>query len=1037
MEETMGNLSSAQQEWLQERFQTRVSTDLMERKIYSHDVGVMPTLIKPLIGKALADAVVQPRNEEEIVELVHWAAQHRIPLVPRGKATSGYGGVLPVKGGVTVDFWRMRDIVGINPERMTVTVQPGMVWKDLERELNKEGLALRLYPSSAPSSTVGGWLAQGGFGYGSFEFGAFRDSVIAARVVMPNGDVQEFTGSDLDLISDAEGITGIITEITLSVRQLEEELVVAVRFNEIRWLAAALRDIADESVPLWSVSFINPTMARLKNQRPLQREHGHPVNNGRLYIPEVYVATLVYPASRADEVEPMLGDIITRHGGEWLTEGIAHHEWEERFKIMSIKRLGPSLIPAEVVIPLANLGEALADIESSIHQPLVIEGMIASGEQPQAVLLGFIPHDERKFGFNLAFGLALSVIQKAKRHGGRSYASGLYFAREAEHILGSERVRQFRDYKRQMDPHNIMNPKKILGNGLLGTFMGVASTFEPVIRMVVNGSGSQNGERIEGAGRRDIADDVAWYAYACAQCGYCVNECDQFYGRGWESESPRAKWFFLKEYMAGRAEFDQEWVNKFIACTTCEICNVNCPLELPIEPAWLTMRGTLIYDGDHMTLPAFAVMQAALRKERNIWASYSRDRANWVPEDIKDKIRWQADVGYFPGCTASLVEQDVAQGTARLLDAAGVDFTYMGSGEACCGIPMLVAGMWESFEEILRHNVQGMKERGVKTVVTSCPACWLVWKTYYPEWAERLGIDFPFETKHYSEIIAEQIKEGKLEFTNPINARVTWHDSCHMGRAGGIYEPPREMLEAIPGLEFVDMEHNREHAHCCGSVLTLLENPDTAKVIGDVRLAEAEAVGAEAVVASCPCCEVQLRVTAQKTERDLPIIDLANLTSQALGLPTYDPTEYALEQWQTFEAMIWLMKPEAMGNLMIELFPQLIDAMPFGMGGMMRLLGKMGPIGGGMLNAMKPMFPILFPLLMPMMMPKVLPDMLAAVEKRVPMPQHMKEQMPDLMPQAMDRLMPKMLPQIVPLISDPLVAHLRGQEVELVPGARA
>lgn len=1032
----MDNLSSTQQEWLRERFHNRVNTDLMERKIYSHDVGVMPPLIKPLIGKALADAVVQPKNEDEVIELVRWAAHNRIPLVPRGKATSGYGGVLPVKGGITVDFWRMSDIVSIDRAAMRVTVQPGLVWQDLERALNKAGLTLRLYPSSAPSSTVAGWLAQGGFGYGSFEFGPFCENVVSARVVLANGEAGEFSGSDLDLISDAEGITGIITEITLSVKALEEEIIVAVRFNEVRWLAAALRDIANEDVPLWSASFINPAMGQLKNRRPPKTEHGHPTHEERIEIPEAYVAVFVYPASRTREVASALNSIITRHGGEWLPEGMAHHEWEERFKIMSVKRLGPSLIPTEVVIPLENLGEALVDIEGSIRQPIVIEGLIAGGEHPQAILLGFIPHDERKFGFNFAFGLSLSVIQKAKRHGGRSYGSGLYFARDAEHILGKERVRQFRNHKRQMDPHNIMNPGKILGNGLLGTFLSVAGAFEPIVRTIGNGAVSPIGERIEGTGRRGIADDVAWYAYTCAQCGYCVNECDQFYGRGWESESPRAKWFFLKEYMAGRAEFDQDWVNKFIACTTCEICNVNCPLDLPIEPAWLTMRGTLIHERDHMTLPAFAVMQASLRKERNIWASYSHDRANWVPEDIKDKIRWQADVGYFPGCTASLVEQDVAQGTARLLDAAGVDFTYMGSGEACCGIPMLVAGMWESFEEIMHHNIQGMKDRGVKTVVTSCPACWLVWKVYYPEWAEKLGVDYPFEAKHYSELIAEQIRAGNLEFTHPVNAKVTWHDSCHMGRAGGIYEEPRDVLKAVPGIEFVEMDHNREHGHCCGSVLTLLENPDTAKVIGDVRLREAEAVGAEAIVASCPCCEVQLRVSAQKTERDLPIIDLANVTSQALGLPTYDPTEYALEQWRTFEAMIWLMKPEAMGNLMIELFPQLVDAMPFGMGGMMRLLGKLGPIGGGMLKAMKPMFPILFPLLMPMMMPKVLPDMLTAIEKRVPMPQHMKEQMPDLMPQAMDRLMPKMLPQIVPLISDPLIAYLRGKEVELVPGAR-
>ena len=440
------------------------------------------------------------------------------------------------------------------------------------------------------------------------------------------------------------------------------------------------------------------------------------------------------------------------------------------------------------------------------------------------------------------------------------------------------------------------------------------------------------------------------------------------------------------------------------------------------------MRGTLIHEQGRLTLPAVEIMRAALKKERNIWASYSRDRANWVPEDIRPKVLPRAEVAYFPGCTASFVEQDVAQGTVRLLDAAGVRFTYLGDGEACCGLPMLVAGLWDAFEDILRHNVNGMKERGVKTVVTSCPACWLSWKVYYPEWAKKLGISFPFEVRHYSEILAERIREGALRFTQEIPMRVTWHDSCHMGRAGGIYEPPRQVLQAIPGLELVEMEHNREHAHCCGGVLTLLENPDTGKVIGDVRVREAEATGAQAIVASCPCCEVQFRVTIDKTGRDLPVIDLGHIASEALGLPAYDPTAYALEQWKTFEAMIWLLKPEAMAGLMAELLPQMIEAMPGMFRGMMKLVRKAPrPVREAMIALMKPLMPPLFPLLMPGMMPKVMPAMLAAVERRVPMPQHMKEQMPDLMPMAMENLLPKMLPLVIPHFMPRMVAYLRGE----------
>jgi Fe-S oxidoreductase/FAD/FMN-containing dehydrogenase len=1024
----MPKLNTAQQDLLREIFHNRFTADPLECRVYGHDVGTMPPLIQPLIGKAQADGVVQPKDEEEIVRLVKWAREQRIPLVPRGKATSGYGGVLPVKGGIIVDFWRMRAILSTDVEAQTVTVQPGIVWEDLEHEMHKEGLDLRLYPSSAPSSTVGGWLAQGGYGYGSFEYGSFRDNVVSARVVLPNGEVREFAGPDLALISDAEGTTGIITAVTLRLRPLEEEVVIGARFGEARWLRAAVEQIVREKLPVWSINFINPTMARLKNQLPPKLEHGHPADERRVPVPEVYCTGFVIPASREAEVRPVLERIFTQNGGERCPEGVVKEEWEARFQIMHVKRLGPSLIPTEVVVPLEKLDAVMDDFETKIKQPLAIEGMVAGGENPQVTLLGFIPHDERTFAFNLAYGLSLSAIQQAKRHGGRPYTTGLYFRHEAETVLGKERVQQLQAFKQQIDPLGLMNPGKVVGNGLLGTFMQAAGAMEPLVRLVANPAKAPLGERPAHSGKRGIPDEVAWYAHTCAQCGYCVNECDQFYGRGWESESPRGKWFLLREYMAGRAKMDQTFVNKFMACTTCEVCNVECPLELPNEPSWMQMRGNLIQDRGKMTLPAFEIMRASLKKERNIWASYSHDRAKWVPPDIEPKIRWRADVGYFPGCTASLVEQDVAQGTARLLDAAGIEFTYMGDGEACCGIPMLVAGMWDTFEEILRHNVRGMKEREVKTVVTSCPACWLVWKVYYPEWAEKLGIDYPFETKHYSELLAERIQSGDLQFTQPLDMRVTWHDSCHMGRAGGIYEPPRQVLTAIPGIEFVEMEHNREHAHCCASVVSLLENPTTAKVIGDLRVQEAVDTGAEAIVASCPCCEVQLRVTAEKTGRDIPIIDLANIASQGLGLPTHDPTEYALEQWKTFEAMIWLLKPEAMADLMAELLPEMIEAMPGMFRGMMKMVkGASKPVKEAMIAMMRPMMPPLFPILMPGMMPKVLPAMLEAVERRIPMPQHMKEQMPDLMPMAMDNLLPKMLPLVIPYFMPRMEAYLRNE----------
>jgi hypothetical protein len=236
------------------------------------------------------------------------------------------------------------------------------------------------------------------------------------------------------------------------------------------------------------------------------------------------------------------------------------------------------------------------------------------------------------------------------------------------------------------------------------------------------------------------------------------------------------------------------------------------------------------------------------------------------------------------------------------------------------------------------------------------------------------------------------------------------------------------LLQAIPGIELVEMEHNRQHAHCCGSVLSLVADPDVGERVGDVRLQEAEDAGAEAVVAACPCCEVQFRVTADKTGRDLPILDLAHLTCDGAGIEHPDSTPYALEMWAVFEAMIRLLKPEEMAGFMAGLLPEMIDAMPGPFPAMMKMIkSSPPPVRNAMVAMMKPMMPALFPRLMPGMMPKVMPDMLAAVDRHIAMPEHMQEQMPDLMPAAMESLLPKMLPLIIPHFMPKMEAYLKDQ----------
>jgi len=1027
----MADLSKNDKAWMAEKFGDRANFHPTERMLYGHDISAIPSLFKPLVGNTVPDAVVQPETEEEVRELVRWAEKRRVPLVPRGKGSSGYGGIIPIRQGVVIDFYRMKGVLEVDAVNETVTVEPGITWEQLDRKLDPHGLTLRLYPTSYPSSSVGGWLAQGGAGIGSYAYGWFADNVISARVVFPSGDVKDITGKDLELVADAEGTTGIITRVTFQAMKKEALGVTAIACPDAHKLTLVFEEFIARNLPLWSVVFINPRMAEMKNRAPVRMHNGHPAEP-KVILPAAYIAVLAYRKDDDEKIAAALPDVLHDCQGTVLSQEIADHEWENRFKLMIVKRLGPSLVPAEIVVPLENLGKVMEEIERRINQPVVKEGVIirtGRDGKPEAVILGFIPSDQRKFSFNFVYGLVLTIIKIAEKNGGRPYSTGLYFVRKAKAILGRDRAIRLKAFQKKVDRKKILNPGKVVRPNLVSRALGAAKIFEPLVRPFGNTVVTKVGERFDKPVRK-IPGDVAWYAFACSQCGYCVDECDQFYGRGWESQSPRGKWYWLREYMEGRAEWDQKMVDTILVCTTCELCNLRCSASLPIEPSWMKLRGKLIHEDKRMTFPPFEMMAAALNAEGNIWAGYRKDRTKWFPAELKDKHgpSRKAKNVYFGGCTVSYVENDIGQAAVTLLDAAGVDFTYLGNVENCCGTPMLVAGKWEIFAENMKRNIAAVKAAGADTVISSCPACDMMWRHAYPEWAKKLGIEFGITAKHYSELISEKIKAGEFKFTHPVNKKVAWHDSCHIGRVSGVYEPPRDVIKAVPGVEFVEMTHHHEEAHCCGSVLTLIKDPLVAHEVGKTRLEEATEVGAETVLALCPCCEFQLRVSKDKKSVPVEVKDLAAFACQGLGKTFADPNPEVARQWKVFEGMIALMTPEGFANLMDTMWPEMLKAMPLGMGGMMKGIGKLGSFGGLMFGMMKPVFPILFPKLLPRMMPKVMPTMLDRVGAMIPMPDYMREQMPELMPKVMDNLMPHMLPDVVPLAVPKMIAFLRGKK---------
>ena len=317
---------------------------------------------------------------------------------------------------------------------------------------------------------------------------------------------------------------------------------------------------------------------------------------------------------------------------------------------------------------------------------------------------------------------------------------------------------------------------------------------------------------------------------------------------------------------------------------------------------------------------------------------------DWFPEDLKESTGpgGKAKNVYFAGCTASYVEHDIGMATVRLLDEAGVDFMHLGEEENCCGTPMLVAGKWELFAEIMKHNIELVKEAGADTVITSCPACDMMWRHVYPEWAKKLGIEYAItgQALQRGRLREDQGRGVPLPQDGQKPVTVTWHDSCHIGRVSGVYEPPRDLIKAIPNVKFVEMEPQP------GAGPLLRERPHAAQGAGrggryrKDRLDEAVEAGAEKVLALCPCCEFQLRVRADK--KAVPVEVRTSPTSppkpSVSSLP--DPNPEVREQWAVFEAMIELMTPQGFADLMGTMWPELIDAMPLRDGPMMRFMGK-------------------------------------------------------------------------------------------------
>jgi Fe-S oxidoreductase len=221
----------------------------------------------------------------------------------------------------------------------------------------------------------------------------------------------------------------------------------------------------------------------------------------------------------------------------------------------------------------------------------------------------------------------------------------------------------------------------------------------------------------------------------------------------------------------------------------------------------------------------------------------------------------------------------VPQAFVTILDKSGADYTTMGPDEWCCGYPLLIGGQVKAAKAVMRHNAEVVQALGAKRVVMTCPSCYHSWHHVYPEVVGDLG----FEVVHATELLAEMVQKRQLRMKKGREMIVTYHDPCDLGRKSDIYDAPRTVLQAIPGVTFVEMDSRRETSLCCGGGGNLETfDPDLGAQVSAKRLAEAQAVDAQVIASACPQCERTLTKATRANKVRIRVMDVAQLVERAL-----------------------------------------------------------------------------------------------------------------------------------------------------------
>ena len=408
-----------------------------------------------------------------------------------------------------------------------------------------------------------------------------------------------------------------------------------------------------------------------------------------------------------------------------------------------------------------------------------------------------------------------------------------------------------------------------------------------------------NFEEAETFGVREISE-LTWKQLldleACTNCGRCQDVCPAHLTG--KPLSPRRMTQNLKDHlrregpkllasptdqrqpeaiMEATVGEDELW-----ACTACMACEEACPVYVEQVIRNIDLRRYRVLVETKYSSEVRLTLKN-LEKSNNPWGASRGTRADWTQglEVKKFSEVENPEYLFWVGCVGSFDarNQKVATSMVKILQATGIRFGILGNDEGCCGDPARRIGNEYLFQTMAEANIETLKESGVKKILTICPHCFHTLKNEYPQFGGE------FQVIHHTQFLSELISTGRLKLTKPISKAITYHDSCYLGRANQIYEPPRRILGAIPGLKLVEMERHHQRSFCCGAGggrMWMEEHIGTR--INQMRTDQAIAAQVELIGTACPYCLTMLfdGIKEKGKSETMAAYDLSELVVQSM-----------------------------------------------------------------------------------------------------------------------------------------------------------